>query len=66
MNWKKHLREVLLTLLIAFAIISFWRGVWGLMDVYLFPGNHFISYVASIIIGVAILYFNENLLKKLI
>ena len=27
------------TLLIAIGIMSFWRGAWGLQDVYLFPGR---------------------------
>jgi len=54
------------TILIAFAIISFWRGTWGLMDLYFFPQNYPLSLFASILIGTIILYFTENLVKKLI
>ncbi|MBI5803071.1 hypothetical protein HY448_00065 [Candidatus Pacearchaeota archaeon] len=66
MNWKTHLREVFHTLLIAFAIVSFWRGTWGLMDLYLFPENHLVSFWISILIGVVILYSTQNLFKRLI
>lgn len=63
---KKRFNDVFYTLVIAFAIISFWRGVWGLMDLYLFPQNHTISLLASILVGIVILYSTENLIKKLI
>ena len=45
---KKRLKDIIYTLLIAFAIISFWRGVWGLMDAHLFPGNKTLSFAVSI------------------
>ncbi|HLA23127.1 MAG TPA: hypothetical protein VJZ93_01170 [Candidatus Nanoarchaeia archaeon] len=61
-----HLRKVFFTLIVAFAIISFWRGAWGLMDIYLFPGNHLLSFSVSIVIGVLILYLTKNLVDKLV
>ena len=63
---KKRVKDVLYTLLIAFAVISFWRGVWGLMDLHLYPSNRTISLILSLIIGIAILYTTENLIKRLI
>lgn len=66
MNWKSHLGDVFFTLLIAFAIVLFWRGMWGLMDLYLYPHNHLLSYLISIAGGVIILYSTKNLLKRLI
>ncbi len=59
-------KKVFLTLLLAFAIISFWRGAWGLMDIYLFPGNHLLSVIISLILGVIILYSTESLLDRLV
>ena len=32
----KGRRQLLLALFVGFAVVSFWRGVWGLMDEYLF------------------------------
>lgn len=69
MNKKKvkiQLKKTLFTILIAFAIVSFWRGVWGLMDLYLVPCNIVWSYVASILIGIVILLLTKNLIKNLI
>jgi len=37
------------------AIVGFWRGVRGLMDIYLFPGNPTLSLFTSITIGLIIL-----------
>lgn len=60
------MKEVGRTIIVAFAIILFWRGLWGLMDVFLFPENQMLSYILSIFIGMAILYETETLTGKLI
>ncbi len=54
-------------IVIVLAIITFWRGVWGLLDIYLFPGSPTLSHLVSILIGALILYlddFNMNNLKR--
>ena len=51
---KSHF-QTLFAIIIAFAVISFWRGVWGLMDIYLFPENAELSLWSSVILGLAIL-----------
>ncbi|MEK6898319.1 MAG: hypothetical protein AABX28_03105 [Nanoarchaeota archaeon] len=67
MNFKKRsLSDIFYTILVAFAIISFWRGVWGLMDLYLFPNHEVWSFLISVLVGVAILYSTENLIKRLV
>lgn len=65
MEKKRSLKKVGYTIILAFAIISFWRGVWGLMDLYLFPQNEFISFSISVLLGILILYFTKNLIGKL-
>jgi hypothetical protein len=65
-NGWDHLRRVAYTILIAFAIIAFWRGVWGLLDLYLLPSRLNISYSLSILIGIVILYLTKNLMKNLV
>ena len=52
-------------LLTGLAIVVFWRGVWGLLDVYLFPGNEVLSYGFSVIAGIALLYINDFSLSEL-
>lgn len=53
------------TLVIAAGIVMVWRGIWGLMDVYLFPGNPTLSYALSIAIGLVILYVDDMAIDEL-
>jgi len=64
---KKRTRfvKVAYAVLIGFAIISFWRGVWGLLDIYLMPSNYEISLWISVIVGLIILYATKHLLDEL-
>jgi len=59
-------RTNLYLVLAGLAIIMFWRGLWGLMDLYLFPENLALSYSVSAIVGLLILYLNDRRLKELI
>jgi len=61
---RKH--QVLFAIIIAFAVISFWRGVWGLMDEYLFPNHYQLSLWISVILGVAILVATGYASKELV
>jgi hypothetical protein len=63
---KIHVKKVVFTIIAAFAIISFWRGIWGLLDLYLFPNNYELSYWISLFIGILILFLTKNLIKKLV
>lgn len=58
--------NMLFAILVAFAIVSFWRGVWGLMDVYLLPGNQVMSFIISAALGIAILVFTHYGVRELI
>lgn len=44
---------------IILAIIMFWRGIWGLLDTYFFPGNPTLSHLVSALLGVLILYLDN-------
>ena len=52
-------------LITGFAIVVFWRGVWGLLDVYLLPDDETLSYTVSVFIGLALLYINDYSLSEL-
>ena len=52
---KTNLNDVLIIFIASLAIIGIWRGVWNLLDRYLFPGNFILSQGISILIGVIIL-----------
>jgi len=63
---KRSFRKILYAILIAFGIISFWRGAWYLLDIYLFPNNHLWSAIASVILGILILYSTERLIESFV
>ncbi len=47
--------DVLLILIASVAIVGFWRGIWNLMDHFVFTGNFILSQLITIFVGVAIL-----------
>ncbi len=51
---------------LAVGVILVWRGVWGFADEYLLPNHHDLSLVASIILGIIILYFTDRKLNELL
>jgi len=54
-------RDSLIIFLSATAVIAFWRGLWNLMDKYLFPGNFLLSQLTSIIGGIFLLFIISKL-----
>lgn len=61
-TFTHHFVTVLLT---AVAVILFWRGMWGLTDMYLFPDNSTLSYLVSIFVGLVILYLDDKRLSEI-
>jgi len=59
----KH--QIFFAVIIAFAVISFWRCIWGLMDVYLFPENQPLSFFTSFVLGLIILASTHYAAKEL-
>lgn len=64
-NLKRNSKSILYAVLIGFAVISFWRGIWGLWDEYVFPNNYLLSLWLSAIIGLAILIFTHKIIREL-
>lgn len=61
-KFKMH-HQVLFSLLIGVGVITFWRGLWVLLDIYLFPGNIELSAWLSLIIGWLILYLTHAIIQ---
>ena len=61
----RPLKQALFALLIGTAVVAFWRGVWGIMDIYLFPKDPAMSFLISILFGLAVLAFTHYLTKEL-
>ena len=58
-------KQILFALLIGFAVVSFWRGTWGLLDIYLLPNNTELSMWVSLVIGIVILIWTHYAVKEL-
>lgn len=52
-------------LLAATAVVLFWRGIWGLLDHFLFPENPLLSYLISALVGLLILWLDDYELHEL-
>lgn len=59
-------KKILKALVVGFGVVLFWRGAWGLMDLYLFPASPQLSFAASIVIGSSILAATHYFVKELL
>jgi len=57
LNGRKNL-GILVDLLGAIAI---WRGIWGILDLVVFPGNKLFSYIVSIILGIILVLLDGKI-----
>ncbi|OGI14467.1 hypothetical protein A3K63_04830 [Candidatus Micrarchaeota archaeon RBG_16_49_10] len=65
MRKMRPVKKIAFAVLIAFAVICFWRGGWGLVDHYLLPQNKLLSYWTSLFIGLFILIVTHYATKEL-
>lgn len=60
---KSRTAKLIDATLIGIAIVAFWRGVWGLLDLYLFPNNYQLSLWISALAGLIILIYTRNAIR---
>lgn len=48
-----------------FAIVIMWRGIWGLMDIFIFPHNELYSSLVSIAVGFVLIISDGKGIKEL-
>ena len=63
-KFRKH-HKIIFAVVVATAVVMFWRGIWGLMDVLLLPDDYFLSSVISIILGLALLAVTHYKFREL-
>ncbi|OGE15093.1 hypothetical protein A3F00_00310 [Candidatus Daviesbacteria bacterium RIFCSPHIGHO2_12_FULL_37_11] len=61
-NFRKN-HQYLFFVFIGASVVLFWRGIWGLMDLYLFPENQSLSYISSLLIAAALLFITHSWTK---
>ncbi|NCO05057.1 MAG: hypothetical protein GW939_02820 [Candidatus Magasanikbacteria bacterium] len=64
-NLKKH-HQLVFGLIIMSAMICLWRGIWGLLDIYLIPNDPSLSYLISLILGIAVIITTHYTIDKLV
>jgi hypothetical protein len=57
-NIRKFLkkRDRLSIILELLAAVAIWWGIWGILDLFVFPQNEFWSYLISIVLGFLIIF----------
>ncbi|PIQ76242.1 hypothetical protein COU78_04755 [Candidatus Peregrinibacteria bacterium CG10_big_fil_rev_8_21_14_0_10_49_24] len=60
---RKH--KLIFALIIGLSVVSFWRGAWGIMDVYIFPNNYGISSIVCFFIGIGLLSATNYIVEEL-
>lgn len=60
---RKH--KVCFAILIGLAVVAFWRGAWGIMDVYIFPDNYGLSSLICLVAGIGLLWVTNYVVEEL-
>lgn len=55
-----------ITLINIVGIVLVWRGLWNLMDQYIFPDKPLLSNIVTILVGLFLLYLPDHDIKELV
>lgn len=58
-NYHRNTRMYFEVITVSLAIVMMWRGVWNLLDYYVFPQYNFLSNFFTILIGMTLLFLND-------
>lgn len=53
-------RDFIKNLVIVIGVVAVWRGMWNLMDHYIFPSNPLLSNLICIVLGIFLLYLPDG------
>lgn len=69
MNKRRSLAKQLLTSIpIAIGLVLVWRSLWYIVDgfdLFFFAGDHTVSVIAGLVIGILLLYLPDRDLKEI-
>ena len=63
---ESSIHQILFSIISLSAVIIFWRGLFGLLDTYLFPSNLLLSLWASLTAGAVILIATHYAAKEFV
>ena len=64
-NFRKNYDSNRNIFVVCIAIVMIWRGIWDLLDMYIFPNHPLISNLVCIGIGIAVLLMDDGKLWEL-
>jgi len=64
MEKTNKMKKRISALLVAFGVIALWRGLWGLLELYIFPSNPEASYWCCLLSGIVILLITEQMIDQ--
>lgn len=62
---KKHHR-LFFSLIVLSGVVCLWRGIWGLLDMYLLPLDPTLSYSISVFIGMAVIILTHYTIDSIV
>lgn len=64
-NLKKH-HQLVFSSIVLSGVVCLWRGIWGLLDIYLIPENLSLSFTLSVIMGAVIITVTHYTIDKMV
>ena len=64
-QWLKSKHPNWYSFIVGVSLIMFWRGIWGLLDLYFLPNYEVWSYLIAGLVGLLLLYVNDFRLKEI-
>ena len=61
----KRRHKVAFAIVIGFAVVAYWRGAWGIMDVFLFPNNYGLRCIVSLALGMGLLAATHYIVEEM-
>lgn len=62
---RKNKSSNLNIFIVCTAVIMVWRGIWNIIDLYIFPNNYLLSCIVCIVVWIIILFIDDGKIDEL-